>query len=185
LNDQTVWECVQMEQTLCQAFMEGFKHWLAENPLILLDTLHNSQAGSCLQTCESRRRKSFGNSHNIVNHIKKPVKARLFPRLWEEVGAEHSSLIFYCESRWLSCRSILLWAIKLRDELHQYLREVNYNSAYMFSNSDFIIKLAYLNNILINWSPLTRFCMAVVVIFFSSVTNWNHLIKKLNSGREN
>lgn len=37
---------------------------------------------------------------------------------------------------------VLEQASKLRDELYEYLSQVNHGSAYMFNNSDFIIKLA-------------------------------------------
>ena len=38
-----------------------------------------------------------------VNFIKaKPLKARVFQRLCDELGAEHNNLLFYCNARWLS-----------------------------------------------------------------------------------
>jgi hypothetical protein len=40
---------------------------------------------------------------NVVNYNKtRPLKARIFARLHEERSTEHSSLIFFCESRWSS-----------------------------------------------------------------------------------
>ncbi|CAK1589768.1 unnamed protein product [Parnassius mnemosyne] len=39
----------------------------------------------------------------VVNYIKtRPVKARFFHKLCEELGAENTSLIYFCNSRWLS-----------------------------------------------------------------------------------
>ena len=39
----------------------------------------------------------------IVNFIEtRPLKARLFRRLCDKLGAEHNNLLFYCNSRWLS-----------------------------------------------------------------------------------
>ena len=44
-----------------------------------------------------------------VNFIKaKPLKARLFHRLCNELGAEQNNLLFYCNARWLSKGKILL-----------------------------------------------------------------------------
>ena len=38
-----------------------------------------------------------------MNYIKtRPIKARLFSMLYDEMGADHRTLFFYCESRWLS-----------------------------------------------------------------------------------
>ena len=45
-----------------------------------------------------------------VNFIKaRPLKARLFQRLCDELGAEHNNLLFfYCNARWLSKGKVLL-----------------------------------------------------------------------------
>ena len=43
-----------------------------------------------------------------VNFIKaKPLKARLFQRLCDELGVEHNNLLFYCNARWLSKGKVL------------------------------------------------------------------------------
>ena len=43
-----------------------------------------------------------------VNFIKaKPLKARLFQRLCDELGAEHNNLLFYCNAKWLSKGKVL------------------------------------------------------------------------------
>ena len=45
----------------------------------------------------------------IVNFIKaRPLKARLFQRLCDELGAEHNNSLFYCNERWLSKGKVLL-----------------------------------------------------------------------------
>ena len=44
-----------------------------------------------------------------VNFIKaRPLKARLFQRLCDELGAEHNNLLFYCNARRLSKGKVLL-----------------------------------------------------------------------------
>ena len=44
-----------------------------------------------------------------VNFIKaRPLKAQLFQRLYDELGAEHNNLLFYCNARWLSISKVLL-----------------------------------------------------------------------------
>jgi hypothetical protein len=62
---------------------------------------------------------------NIVNYVKtRPLKARIFARSCKEMGAEHTSLIFYCERKWLSWKDILKWTFVLCSDLCQYLTEV-------------------------------------------------------------
>ena len=45
----------------------------------------------------------------LINYVEiSSVKARCFKMLREEMGAEHTSLLFYCNSKWLSKDNILL-----------------------------------------------------------------------------
>lgn len=63
------------------------------------------------------------------------------------MGAEHTSLIYYCNSRWLSKGNILVRVYELRNEFYMYLHTESHNDAQNFINSEFIIKLAYLCDI--------------------------------------
>ncbi|KAL4148669.1 hypothetical protein QTP88_002841 [Uroleucon formosanum] len=84
----------------------------------------------------------------VVNYVKtRPVKARFFQKLCEEMGAEHTTLLFYCNSRWLSKGNVLSRVFELRQELYSYLNEESYNNSKMFVDSDFVIKLVYLCDI--------------------------------------
>ena len=50
-----------------------------------------------------------------VNFIKaRPLKARLFQRLCDELGAEHNNLLFYCNAKWLSKGKVLLHVYELK-----------------------------------------------------------------------
>ena len=42
------------------------------------------------------------------------IKARLFQRLCDELGAEHNNLLFYCNAKWLSKGKVLLRVYELR-----------------------------------------------------------------------
>ncbi|XP_022167751.1 protein FAM200A-like [Myzus persicae] len=60
----------------------------------------------------------------VVNYIKtRPVKARFFKKICEEMGAEHTALLFYCNSRWQSKGNVLVRVFELRQELYTYLNE--------------------------------------------------------------
>ena len=53
----------------------------------------------------------------IVNIIKaRPLKARLFQRPCDELGAEHKNLLFYCNARWLF-KGKVLGVYELRNEI--------------------------------------------------------------------
>ena len=63
----------------------------------------------------------------IVNFTKaRPLKARLFQRLCDELGEEHNNLLFYCNARWLSKGKVLLRVYELRNEISIFLKEENH-----------------------------------------------------------
>jgi len=58
----------------------------------------------------------------VINYVESsPVKARIFKKLCEKMGAEHTSLLFYCNSTWLSKCNIILRVFELRQEHNSYL----------------------------------------------------------------
>ena len=62
-----------------------------------------------------------------VNFIKaRPLKARLFQRLCDELGAEHNNFLFYCNARWIFKGKVLLRVYKLRNEISIFLKEENH-----------------------------------------------------------
>lgn len=85
---------------------------------------------------------------NVVNFIKtRPLKARFFKKLCDDMGAEHSSLLYYCSSRWLSRGNVLKRTFELRQEIFIFLEEEGHKDAENFQNADFLVKMAYLCDI--------------------------------------
>ena len=82
-----------------------------------------------------------------VNFIKaRPLKARLFLRLCDELGAEHNNLLFYSNARWLSKGKVLLRVYELRNEISIFSKE-NHALATAFEDEVFLTQLAYLCDI--------------------------------------
>ena len=82
-----------------------------------------------------------------VNFIEaKPLKARLFQRLCDELGAEHNNLLFYCNAKWLS-KGKVLRVYELRNEISILLKEENHALATTFKDEVFQTQLAYLCDI--------------------------------------
>ena len=83
-----------------------------------------------------------------VNFIKaRPLKARLFQRLCDELGADYNNLLFYCNARWLPKGKVLLRVYELRNEIFIFLKEENHALATTFENEVFLTHLAYLCDI--------------------------------------
>uniref|UniRef100_A0A8C4S176 HAT C-terminal dimerisation domain-containing protein n=1 Tax=Erpetoichthys calabaricus TaxID=27687 RepID=A0A8C4S176_ERPCA len=83
----------------------------------------------------------------IVNYIKtKPLQARLFQKLCEEMGSLHTSLLLHTEVRWLSRGKVLTRLVELRNEVTIYLEgKTEYIESLL--DKEFILKLTYLADI--------------------------------------
>ena len=58
--------------------------------------------------------------------------------------AEYTSLLYYCQSRWLSRRGVLSRVFQLRQEIYAFFEEEKHEYAKHFVETNFFIKLAYL-----------------------------------------
>ncbi|GFT22416.1 SCAN domain-containing protein 3 [Trichonephila clavipes] len=62
----------------------------------------------------------------VVNYIKMtPLKSRIFSGLCKDMGGVHSSLLFYCEARWLSRWKFFQRVYEIRNEINILLEEEN------------------------------------------------------------
>ena len=92
-----------------------------------------------------------------VNFIKtRPLKARLFQRLCDELGADHNNLLFYCNARWLSKGKVLSRVYELRNEIFIFLKEENHTLATTFEDEIFLTQLAYLCDIFCEIKSIKR-----------------------------
>jgi len=80
---------------------------------------------------------------NVVDFIKtRPLKSRFFKKLCEDMRAEHTSLLYYSNARWLSRGNILLRTFELRQEIYVFLKEEKHKNANEFSDVDFFIEIS-------------------------------------------
>ena len=116
----------------------------------------NAKWAHCLIQCEELASQQLSGDLNgvlkavvkIVNFIKaRPLKARLFQRLCNELGAEHNNLLFYCNARWLLKGKVLLRVYELKNEISIFLKEENHALATTFEDEVFLTQLAYLCDI--------------------------------------
>ncbi|KAL4096902.1 hypothetical protein QTP88_021777 [Uroleucon formosanum] len=83
----------------------------------------------------------------IVNFIKtRPLKSRCFEQMCVYMGAEHTSLLYYCNSRWLSRGNVVARVFELRKKLHIFLLD-HHEYHKKFEDTDFLTKLTYLSPI--------------------------------------
>ncbi|KAM4565907.1 SCAN domain-containing protein 3-like [Odontesthes bonariensis] len=84
----------------------------------------------------------------VVNFIKsRPLNARLFRRICENMGAEHTQLLLHTEVCWLSRGKILNRLLELRAEITTFLTEHKSPHATLFQDTDWLAKLCYLADV--------------------------------------
>lgn len=90
-----------------------------------------------------------------VNYTKtQPVKAWVFSALCEEMGSDHTAVLFHSQAHWLSRGKVSSRIFELRDEISTFLEEEGDKLAYKFKNDKFLMKVAYLSDMLKKLSEL-------------------------------
>jgi len=93
----------------------------------------------------------------IINYIKNSaLKVRLLAKLCEDMHAKYTSLLYYCEVRWLTRSKAIRRVFELKEEIAIFLDENHNEDAYLFRNDDFVVKLAYLVDIFDKLSGLNK-----------------------------
>ncbi|GFU07334.1 SCAN domain-containing protein 3 [Trichonephila clavipes] len=116
----------------------------------------------------------------VVNYIKmSPLKSRIFSELCKDMGAVHSSLLFYCEARWLSRGKFLQRVYELRNEITLFLEEENLPEAEKFRDGLFLMKLSYLVDIFEKLNILNLQLQGSNVHMFDTSDKMNAFCRKL------
>ncbi|XP_076352731.1 protein FAM200C-like [Tachypleus tridentatus] len=98
--------------------------------------------------CPPDLKKTLDICVKVVNFIRsRALNHRLFQSLCEEMGQEHTVLLYHNEVRWLSRGPVLFRVFELRGEIHQFLRERVQELAIYFKEPSFAQMLAYLADV--------------------------------------
>jgi zinc finger BED domain-containing protein 5/7/8/9 len=117
----------------------------------------------------------------VINFIKgSSLRARLFTKLCEDMEAEYTSLLYYCEVRWLSRAKTLKRVFDLREEIFAFLRDHNRDESIIFSERNFILKLSYMVDIFDKLSLLNTSMQGTQVHIFNQSDKVTAFLKKLD-----
>ncbi|MBN3316971.1 SCND3 protein, partial [Atractosteus spatula] len=84
----------------------------------------------------------------VVNFIRvQPMNSRLFSVLCNEMGSEHVQLLLHTEVRWLSRGRVLMRLFELHSEVQMFLHDQKSPLASLFDDPVWLVKLAYLADI--------------------------------------
>ena len=93
----------------------------------------------------------------VVNTIRgRALNHRLFRLFCEELGKEHTVLLYHTEVRWLSRGRVLSRLFELRDEIKEFLCTMGNEMAEYFETTEFIQNLAYLADVFTALNELNR-----------------------------
>ncbi|XP_077291335.1 zinc finger BED domain-containing protein 5-like [Arctopsyche grandis] len=122
----------------------------------------------------------------IINYIKNsPLRARLFAKLCADMEANYTSLLYYCEVRWLSRAKMIQRVFELKEEIATFLEENQHEEAHLWTNDNFIVKLAYLVEIFGKLSGLNKSMQGSQIHPFVQKDKVKAFIKKLKLWKSN
>ncbi|XP_029656010.1 zinc finger BED domain-containing protein 5-like [Octopus sinensis] len=75
----------------------------------------------------------FAQITKVINYIKhSPLRAKLFAKLCEDMDSKDTSLLYYCEVRWLSRAKVIRRVFELKDQVADFLDENDIEDAKLF-----------------------------------------------------
>jgi len=127
----------------------GFVAMVKEKAPHVLTThcvLHRQALAS--KTLPKKLKEVMGVVVQTVNFIRgRALNHRLFQKFCDEIGAEHSVLLYHTEVRWLSRGRVFARVVEMRDEILELLKHQQSPLANHFEDENFIVSLGYLADI--------------------------------------
>lgn len=119
-------------------------------------------------------------SVKVVNFIKaRALNSRLFSILCNEMGSDHKKLLLHTEVRWLSRGKVLSRLFELRSEVQIFLMDSEFETADLFLNELWLMRLAYLADIFGKLNDLNSSLQGRNITPFVVADKINAIIKKL------
>ena len=84
----------------------------------------------------------------MINSVKaSALNTRLFEQLCEDLGSEHTSLLYHTEDRWLSRENATKYLFEMKDEMLLLFKEFGHEYSKDLENEEFVQRLSYLSDI--------------------------------------
>ncbi|XP_069059658.1 zinc finger BED domain-containing protein 5-like [Pleurodeles waltl] len=126
----------------------------------------------------------LNSANKIVNFIKTHLtRAHLFAILCAEMGAEHDGLLLHTEVRWLSRGKVLNRIFELRNEVRQFLLDLDPCKAEQLCSPQWIVLLAYLADIFEKLNSLNQSLQGAEITSFTMNKKISAFKKKLELWR--
>jgi hypothetical protein len=104
----------------------------------------------------------------ILNYIKsRPLNARVFKLLCEEMGSKHTMLLLHAEIRWLSRGKVLVRVFELQSEIYSSFFDHPFYLSPCLVHTSWLQKLAYLADIFTRINELNLSCQGKSVLVFT------------------
>ena len=84
--------------------------------------------------------KAFPKVTKVISYLKNsPLEVRLFTKLCEDMGANYTSLLYYCEVRWLSRAKVIRRLRERKEQIAIFLVENHSEEANMLRDDNFLL----------------------------------------------
>ena len=84
----------------------------------------------------------------IINFVKaSALNIRCFKQLYEDLGTEHTSLLYHTEVRWLFCGNVTKRLFKMKDEMLLLFKRLGHEYSKELENEEFVQRLASFSDI--------------------------------------
>ncbi|XP_045109696.1 SCAN domain-containing protein 3-like [Portunus trituberculatus] len=119
-----------------------------ENPCVVIVHCLLHRENLAAQKLSKDLHKVMNEVIQIVNFIKaRALNSRLFSQMCSDFDSTHMHLLYHSEVRWLSRGKVLQRLLELRTETEMFLTEKKHQLAHKFSDSNWLMQVAYLADI--------------------------------------
>ena len=116
----------------------------------------------------------------MVNFVKKSaLNTRLFSKLFKDMSADYTTLLYHTDMRWLSKGNMLSRLFQLREELAEFFGRQRQGFATYFNDPSFVKRLAYLADIFKKLNTLNLSMQKSKTTIINLYESFNAFVEKL------
>ena len=165
----------------------GFQaHVKAVSPRVISVHCFIHRFALCIKVLPAKLLMCLNRVVKIVNFVKtSALNTRLFKVLCEDLGSDHTCLLYHTEVRWLSRGNTTMRFFEMRNELLLFFQQKDHDFQNDLENEEFIARLAYLSDIFEAFNHLILSFQGQNCTVVDFVSKLGSFVRKLDLWRKN